>query len=119
MNLPILGATGPSGENGGASLAAIDRKYMVELTTADGAHHHYAFQMGRPVGPDGNIDLGALKAFNPPVDAIKAVVEQIGDALYAPPGKAPMAARMTTGEFIMWRHVTSFQYLGPADELTP
>ena len=60
MDLPILGQTGPDGPNG--SVVAIDRKYAVELTTADGETHVYAFRMGRPKGPDGTIDLAALTA---------------------------------------------------------
>lgn len=115
MDLPILGATGPSGSNGGASLAAIDRKYAVEIITADGKEHLYVFQMGRPVDEHGRPDLGALARFNPPIDAVKAVVEQLGGAWYGNPKTNPLVAQMADGGFIVWRHVTSFRYIGAVD----
>lgn len=115
MELPILGATGPSGPNGGTAAAAIDKLYAVELRTVDGESHVYAFQMGRPLDSAGRVDFGKLKDFNPRVDAVKAIIEQIGNDRYAPPGKAPMAVAVVGGVFVLWRHVTSFQYLGEWD----
>lgn len=106
--LPILGAA----NNGGGSLAAIDQSYAVELTTADGGKHVYAFQMGRPLDAEGKVDLGALKAFNPPVHAIEAVVERVGAAWWAPPSLENLGSVMRGGEFVVWRHVVSFRFLG-------
>ena len=48
-DLPDLGAINraKASENGGANLAAIDKKYVVELCTADGGRHLKTFDLAR------------------------------------------------------------------------
>src|SRR5687767_2175822 len=71
MDLPILGATGPSGPNGGGQLAAIDKTYAVALTTTAGDDHIVTMNFAPVRGKGGTIDLGAVKGFDPKQQAME------------------------------------------------
>jgi hypothetical protein len=117
-DLPILGQSGPSGPNGGASgasLASIDELYAVELTTADGKSHILSLRFDRPLDPHGNVDLGALRNFNPRLHATRGVIQKIASAWYAPLDRAALVEETEDGGLIVWRHVVSFRYLGELD----
>lgn len=121
MDLPIIGATGPSGSNGGAHMAAIDKTYAVELTTTDGDSHILTLKFDRPAaGPDGMVDLGALKHFDAKASAMQNVARTIhaahfGVELGMPASKVPLIEVAEGGRAIVWRHVTSFQFRGEWD----
>lgn len=117
MDLPILGATGPSGTNGGGSLAAIDRTYAVELCTADGGMHTLTLKFGRPT-QGGAVDFGALKDFNPKAQAMASVARAIRAAhlnLTLDGEKLPPVMVDVEGGIVVWKHVTSFAFLGEWD----
>lgn len=127
MDLPILGADGPSGSNGGGALAAIDRTYAVSLYTADGDMHTLTMRFGRPTDASGVVDFAGLKGFNPQTQAMARVAELItaaqlgilmnqGDKI--PPVIMPVEASedgRPGSRAIVWRHVVSFEYLGEWD----
>lgn len=120
MDLPILGATGPSGSNGGGYLAAIDRKYAVEIITADGELHTLTVKFDRPTDPAGVTDLGALKNFDPRGAALANVARTIhaahhGTDMGMDPKKVPVVEVAEGGAVFVWRHVTSFRFLGEWD----
>jgi hypothetical protein len=121
-DLPILGATGPSGGNGGGNLAAIDKLYAVALCTTDGEEHILTLRFNRPTaGPDGVVDFGALKGFDPKVQAMTSVARDIhaahfGIELGLDPKAIPVVEVVEGGAAVVWRHVTSFEYVGEWDQ---
>lgn len=115
--LPILGR--PS-ENGGANMAAIDKKYVVELCTADGGKHLKTFDFARPEvkQTNGALDLGQIRGFDPRKQSIDAISRALVAGVYGTPGPdAPPMIIVDSGAAVVWRHVVSFQYLGPVDEV--
>lgn len=117
-DLPILGRNASA--NGGAKVAAIDRKYAVELTTADGGKHVKTFDFARPevrMGSDGAIDLGQIRDFDPKLQANASISRALVAGVYGNPEQHPPMIVVDSGATVVWRHVTSFRYLGPADEL--
>jgi hypothetical protein len=123
MDLPILGATGPSGPNGGGQLAAIDRKYAVELATADGGLHTLTIDFARPTGADGIVNLGALKNFDPKTEVMSQVGRLVACAqlgILAVPGDKtpPVIVKVEGGAVVVWKHVVSIAFLGEWDPAT-
>jgi hypothetical protein len=118
--LPILGQ---ASRNGGANVAAIDKKYMVELTTVDGAKHRKTFDFARPemrgVKADGTVDLGQIRDFDPRAQTIANISRALVAGVYGNPESNPPMIIVDGGAAVVWRHVVSFRYLGAADELSP
>lgn len=115
--LPILGK---ASENGGANMAAIDKKYVVELRTADGGRHLKTFDFARPemrATVDGAVDLGQIRDFDPRAQSINAISAALVNGVYGNPKDHPPMIIVDSGAAVVWRHVVSFRYLGPADEV--
>ena len=119
--LPILGQAGPSGPNGGGKLAAIDKKYAVELSTADGGFHTVVFSLARRTGPTGILNLGALKDFNPEAEVMMQVGRIVTCAQLRIPlkdGELPPVIVKSESGIVVWQHVASFTFLGEWDPET-
>lgn len=120
MELPILGATGPSGPNGGTAAAAIDKLYAVELCTTDGDLHIFTMKFDRPTDANGVLDFAVLKDFDPKTQAMVNVVNIVRAAhLSIPlPGTKipPVMVDVEGGHVVVWRHVTSFRFVGEWDQ---
>lgn len=116
--VPILGK---AQQNGAANFAAIDKKYVVELRTADGGKHRKTFDFARPemrATIDGAVDLGQIRDFDPREQSIRAISGALVRGVYGNPGpENPPMIIVDSGAAVVWRHVTSFQYLGSVDEL--
>lgn len=120
MELPILGATGPSGPNGGASLAAIEKTYAVALTTTAGDDHIVTMNFTPVRGKDGTIDLGAVKGFDPKRQALEGTARSVhlahhGADMGLDAKQLPVIVVDEEGKAVVWRHVTAFEYLGEWD----
>jgi hypothetical protein len=120
MDLPILGQSGPSGPNGGAQAAAIHRTYAVALRTTDGDEHILTLKFGLETGPDGVVKLDGLRDFNPEMTAMANVIRtlraaQLGLLLDSADKFPPVAVEVEGPAIVVWRHVTSAEYLGEWD----
>ena len=118
MDLPILGASGPSGPNGRP--AAIDATYAVSVCTADGDEHTITMRFAPQPGKDGAIDLGAVRGFDPQRLAMENTARTVhlahhGADMGADPKQLPVIVVAEGGAAVVWRHVTSFTYLGEWD----
>jgi hypothetical protein len=123
----------------------MSREYVVELYTTSGSAHRLGLNFEVPTDPSGNglPDLGALKDFNPEqqalaniatliskahtdpvifVDRQRQLAQQAAQRNGVPPERVqleqqPLLIPDVNGVHIVLRHVESFRYLGPADEL--
>lgn len=120
MDLPILGATGPSGPNGGASMAAIEKTYAVALTTTAGDDHIVTMKFAPKADAKGAIDLGAVRDFDPKRQAMENTARTVhlahhGADMGLDPKQLPVIVVDEDGKAVVWRHVTCFEYLGEWD----
>ena len=120
------------------------REYMVELYTTSGRTHRFGLNFEVPVDSGNGLpDLGALKNFNPEQQALGNIATLISKAHTDPvifADRQKQLAQQTAQQYgvqieqvqreqqpllipdidgvnIVLRHVESFRYLGPADEL--
>jgi hypothetical protein len=120
MDLPILGATGPSGPNGGGHLAAIDKTYAVVLTTTAGDDHIVTMNFTPVRGKGGTVDLGTVKDFDPKRQAMENTARTVhlahhGADMGFDAKTLPVIVVDEDGKAVVWRHVTSFEFLGEWD----
>ncbi len=125
MQLPIIGAPGPDGPNGGVNARFDHRKhYAVALYTTDGDVHYLAMQFDLERGPDGVVKLDGLKGFDPKAQAMAQVTRllncaqlgilfQEGDKI--PPTVMGVESPDTEPRAVVLRHVVGFEYVGEWD----
>lgn len=127
-DVPILGQTA------GSKPQLRQHRYAAEITTVSGARHRIEFSFDIPVDPAGNVDLGPLKDFDPEGSVHAAMNKTVSQAAADPvlfaqnravvakhnnghAEQQPVSVRDIDGAHIAWRHVESWRYLGPADEV--
>lgn len=119
--IPILGR----GQRGGPAAVPLtgQRKYAAQLTTAANTRHVVTFDFGVPVDEAGVPQLGALQGFDPERETVANLVNMISAAHIDPVVAIAQGVRQgvtltdVNGVHVVWRHVVSFFYLGPADDL--
>lgn len=96
------------------------REYAVRLTTVDGDEHILCLIFNTPADSNGVPNLGAVKDFNPQVQAEANIKMTVAFAqrlpLKLPEGFVPpLTFEVEGGAHVMPVHVVSFRYLGPVE----